>query len=106
MDTDGLSTQMEMSMKDSGKMILLMVMVNISTWTVQPTLGNGLTTNRMAMARKIGMMGLNTRDSSRMEKNLDLGNSFGKMDPVTRGNSMKIRFQGMELTFGVIKGSM
>jgi len=51
-------------------------------------------------------MGLNTRDSSRMEKNLDLGNSFGKMDPVTRGNSMKIRFQGMELTFGVIKGSM
>ena len=72
-----LITRMATSMMVSGRTINALAMVNMSIKMVQPTLGCGRTTYRMARAQKYGLKVPDMKELTKMAKSKDLGSIHG-----------------------------
>lgn len=84
----------------TGKMTKHMDSVNILILTELSTRGIGLTTNNMEKVKNIGLMARNMKEIISMEKKMDLGLSFGPINPLTKVILLTIIFMGMELING------
>jgi len=69
---------MEMSTKDNGRMIKLMVLEPIHIWMVLNMKVIGLKINNMGKELKLGLMELDMKDNIIWEKNMEVANFIGQ----------------------------
>lgn len=105
-EVDVSFTQMEMCMKDNGKMIKHRDRVYILMVTGRSTRVCGKVINSMGLARKYGQMVLNIKEITFKEKNMELANSSGLTDRYIKGIFSTIIFMVKEHINGAMGGNM